>query len=255
MFRRFPHLLVAALIPSTLLIFPGIAEAAPSASLSSPACFTALSALGEEQMKKEASPATLAAATAACSDSSVVLPKAQYATLRFKDRAIGGVFTFTRPSVLELPNNPNAAFILLNGHPMGAYSETDEYMGSGAGIIEWVGNVYAAKVTISFGDAGTFLQVKIGAPLGGNTPSAEIAATRRYSQGTPVIIYTDKGPVRSTIGKTYKGEWPTVNGRHQGTVTLANGQFIGISGDFGSGLTSAEQKFWKHRSYLMRHTR
>lgn len=252
----------AVLALSTPFLAPSAATTSlaantPSSStmLASENCAQALRTLGNEQRKALASTVTLDAAAAACSDSSLTLPKAQYAAVTLNGNTVGGVFSFTKPSRLLLPNQTELTFLLLNGHTILTSEDSDVYYAKNRqGTIALGGTTYSATISAVLSDGGSRVDVRLTGNIGTINKATATAASRPYKAGTSVTIYTNNGPVTTIIGQPYKNRWQTVEGHHYGIATLTSGQYIGRAGWFGTNYEPGEEtRFWNNHSLLTRY--
>jgi hypothetical protein len=260
--RRLPFLVGVASITALLLTSvssvavtdEGSVKASPS--LTSQACLDSLQLLSTEQRKKLASPATLESTALSCDDAGVSLPKAQYVTVTANGNTIGGVFAFEKTSRLSLPNQSDVTFLLINGHTMANSAAGDVYeIRNIPATVSFGETTHPAKLTAYIGDGGSRIDLRLLSPLGTVKPALATAASRPYREGTPVVVFTEKGPVRTTVGKSYEGKWQTVNGTHFGIVVASSsGQYIGQTGWFGTQYDPGEQaRFWRNHAYLIRY--
>lgn len=243
---------IAVLALSSALVAP--AQAVAPAALGNDVCDAALTSLGKVQVKKAPSSALLDQAIEMCGFSNPQFPIARFATVTFGKRTIGGVFAVENANTLVLANQPNVTGVLLNGHGLNVSKSKDRYFVKGKTVTVTLGDGKKMTGTMqaNIGDGGSFIKVKTSGSLGSESETLTESASNPTPQpGTPVVVYTERGPVKTTIGEPFKGKWASIEGVASGTVVrAADGAVIGTAGEFGTGLDAEESKFWKDRSYF-----
>lgn len=255
MLKKIAVTLGTAAIAATLIASPAAAdeqtasESSPSTGVVSATCGDALHALGKQQTKGLAKPAALKTAHHACDNPDAAKNGAVFATVTVGKRTIGGVFARPEQSALILPNQWDVTSVLLNGHNVAKYETSDKFsMLRKKGTININGHDYPATVSAQLGDGGSTIKVALADDALGVWPAQNQAMP---AEGTPVVVFGEKGPSQVNVGPTYMDKWKSLGSKVTGTVTTPDGLLIGYSGQFGTGYDSnAEFKFWKNRTWL-----